>query len=106
MEAAIDAGRVTWERGLLRKGLGLCHGVAGNGYALLSLYRATKDVLWLHRAVQLGLFAASDEGRALHAVPDHPLSLFEGLAGCAAFLHDLLEPERSWFPGFELPGER
>jgi hypothetical protein len=36
------AAEVTWRRGLLAKGPGLCHGVAGNGYALLSVYRCTR----------------------------------------------------------------
>lgn len=27
-----------WIRGLLRKGLGLCHGIPGNGFALLKLH--------------------------------------------------------------------
>ena len=30
-----------WTRGLLRKGYGLCHGVAGNGYAMLCMYQLT-----------------------------------------------------------------
>lgn len=28
----------------------LCHGISGNGYALLTIFRATKDKKWLHRA--------------------------------------------------------
>jgi hypothetical protein len=42
LAAARRAGEVVWERGLLKKGPGLCHGVAGNGYALLALYKATQ----------------------------------------------------------------
>ena len=40
MKAAIDAGTITWERGLIFKGNSLCHGIAGNGYLLHSIYRA------------------------------------------------------------------
>jgi hypothetical protein len=41
---ASKAGVVTWEQGLLLKSTGLCHGIAGNGYVLHSLYRLFK---WL-----------------------------------------------------------
>jgi hypothetical protein len=37
LAAASRAADTLWERGLLRKGVGLCHGIAGNGYAFLSL---------------------------------------------------------------------
>ena len=40
-----------WRRGLLLKGNGLCHGVAGSGYALLSLYKHTRDPVHLERCV-------------------------------------------------------
>jgi hypothetical protein len=36
-------------------------------------------------------------------VPDRPMSLFEGLAGAICFWADLLGPELSHFPGFDLP---
>lgn len=29
LDAALAAGDVVWQRGLLKKGLGLCHGIAG-----------------------------------------------------------------------------
>jgi len=32
-----------WTRGLLKKGYGLCHGVAGNGYALLCMFQLTEN---------------------------------------------------------------
>ena len=48
-----------WRRGLLLKGNGLCHGVAGSGYALLSLYKHTRDPVHLERcvAVTVGHYA-------------------------------------------------
>ena len=45
LSAALRAGEVVWQRGLLRKGPGLCHGVAGNGYALLHLYQVSQSLL-------------------------------------------------------------
>lgn len=42
LQAAVRAGQLVWQRGLLKKGPGLCHGVAGNAYALLRVWKATK----------------------------------------------------------------
>jgi hypothetical protein len=39
-KAADDAGKIVWEEGLLKKGNGLCHGIAGNAYMLHALYRS------------------------------------------------------------------
>ena len=39
LTAAKKAGDLIWQRGLIKKGPGLCHGVAGNGYAFLHLYQ-------------------------------------------------------------------
>lgn len=42
LNLALDAGEVVWQRGLLRKGYSICHGVAGNAYCFLDLYQTTK----------------------------------------------------------------
>jgi hypothetical protein len=47
-----------WQRGLVRKGLGLCHGICGNGYAFLSAYRATHDESYLQKALAFAHFAS------------------------------------------------
>lgn len=39
--AAKRAGECVWRLGLLKKGLGLCHGMGGNGYVFLRLYQVT-----------------------------------------------------------------
>ena len=57
LAAAGDAARAVRERGLLRKGLGLCHGVAGNGLALLAAHRALRREELRHDALRFGLFA-------------------------------------------------
>ena len=44
------AADLCWERGLLKKGPGICHGVAGSGYVFLLLYRLTGDRQHLARA--------------------------------------------------------
>jgi hypothetical protein len=41
-DAASLASSIIAERGLLHKGFGVCHGISGNGFALLSMYRCVK----------------------------------------------------------------
>lgn len=101
-KALVAAADCVWSRGLLTKGVGLCHGISGNGLALLSAWRATKSQRMLDRAKLFALFAAESWERLLN-VPDNPLSLYEGLAGCVVFWMSMLAPERSHFPGLELP---
>jgi hypothetical protein len=94
LDAAFASSDVVWERGLLRKGLtGLCHNVAGNGYAFLLLYLArSEDDLQLRRALAFGLYAGQwrEETRLGNVrVPDRPWSLMEGLAGGLLYWADL-----------------
>lgn len=97
LESCLRSGQMIWERGLLRKGPGICHGIGGSGYAFLLLYRLTTDLRWLHRARQFAEFMFTDEFKQART-PDCPYSLFEGLAGTACFLADLLEPRSATFP--------
>lgn len=101
LEAALQCGNVAWQRGLLTKGYGLCHGAAGNAYTFLKLYQITKDQRHLFRAIK---FAEWIEGYGSHGcrVPDRPFSLFEGLAGTVYFLYDVLYPHKSAFPAYEI----
>ncbi|XP_015710382.1 lanC-like protein 2 isoform X4 [Coturnix japonica] len=50
LKDAMECSDVIWQRGLLRKGYGICHGTAGNGYSFLSLYNLTQDKRYLYRA--------------------------------------------------------
>ena len=89
-------------RGLLHKGVGLCHGVGGNGYALLAAYRASGDALYFRCARAFACWAATHLA-PLERVPDRPHSLYEGNAGFAALCIDLLrDPARARMPGAEL----
>jgi hypothetical protein len=87
-----------YARGLLRKGAGLCHGVAGSVYALLAASDALRlspapagedgwESQW-RRAVHLARLAVEYD-RALREsvhVPDRRWSLYEGLGGmCCAW---------------------
>lgn len=54
LDAALKCGEVVWSHGLLKKGYGICHGVAGNAYTFLCLFRQTGDLKYLHRAIKVG----------------------------------------------------
>lgn len=49
----MECSDVIWQRGLLRKGYGICHGTSGNGYSFLSLYHLTQDKKYLYRACKV-----------------------------------------------------
>lgn len=90
----------TWRYGILTKGLNLCHGTAGNAYGFLAWYRQTGDKRSLYRAIQFAKYCLNFNENFM--LSDRPLSLYEGLAGTIYFLVDILEPDNSCFPGFEL----
>ncbi|CAK7354588.1 unnamed protein product [Dovyalis caffra] len=104
-DAAIEAGEVVWKNGLVKK-VGLADGLAGNAYAFLSLYRLTGEIIYEERAKAFASFLYHNAielvniGHARGA--DHAYSLFQGLAGTACLWFDLLKPESSRFPGYEL----
>lgn len=87
-----------WRKGLLRKGPGLCHGVAGNGYAFLIMHRLTKDPKYLYRAMQFAYFLDDPRFSGYILKPDCPWSLYEGLAGTVCFLIDLMHNDNACFP--------
>lgn len=97
-DACIKAGEVVWRKGLLRKGPGLCHGVAGNGYVFLLLHRLTGDKKYLYRAKAFADFMNTDEFNRDARLPDNPQSLYEGTAGTVCYLADLLVPDIAEFP--------
>ncbi|KAK0199885.1 hypothetical protein DFS33DRAFT_1365590 [Desarmillaria ectypa] len=91
---------LVYRHGFLRKGVGLCHGVGGSIYALLSVSDALalmprdsdhrhNSVYYFQRAVHLAHLAISYEKlteKGEMRVPDRPGSLYEGLAGmCCAW---------------------
>ncbi|KAM9307837.1 lanC-like protein 2 [Gastrophryne carolinensis] len=101
LKDAIECSDVIWQRGLLRKGYGICHGTSGNGYAFLSVYHHTQDRKYLYRACKFAEWCL-DYGTHGCRIPDRPYSLFEGMAGAIHFLSDIMTPETSRFPAFEL----
>lgn len=98
LNSCLNCGELVWKRGLLRKGPGICHGVAGNGYVHLLLYRLTGDFKHLYRANKFAEFLDSESFKREARTPDRPMSLYEGLSGTVCFLIDLLQPEKAEFP--------
>ena len=84
----IAAGELTWEAGPLRKGGGLCHGTAGNGWAFLKLHKRTRDRKWLERARRFAMHAIEQRSG------DH--GLFEGDLGIALYLRACIEVDDRW----------
>jgi hypothetical protein len=102
LEAARRAAEHVWRYGLLRKGNGICHGIAGNGYAFLTLHRATSDAHALDRALHFARFTWDERVTREQRAPDRPWSLYEGAMGTLCFYRDCLDPARSRFPAFEV----
>ena len=122
LEAAIKAGEVCWQYGLLLNGNGLSNGISGNGYMLHSLSRVLSKIPGMeHEALKWRLrtyaFAQSlcdpqiqeyisqyDDGvRLKKGTPDEPFSLMDGISGPICFLSDLLRDENDLrFPGYEV----
>lgn len=98
LNSCIKAGELVWHKGLLCKGPGICHGVAGNGYVFLLLYRLTGEEKYLYRAKSFADFMNTDEFLRDARLPDNPQSLYEGTAGTVCFLADLLVPDTAEFP--------
>ncbi|XP_071735413.1 lanC-like protein GCL1 [Rutidosis leptorrhynchoides] len=104
-DAAIEAGEVVWKSGLVDKP-GLADGASGNAYVFLSLYRLTGDAIYEDRAKAFGGFLYQNSRNLITNTNsnglDYAFSLFQGLAGVACLCSDLVKPENSKFPGFEL----
>jgi hypothetical protein len=96
-----EGGELTWTAGPLEKGPGLCHGTAGNGYALLCLHQRTGDPRWLERARRFAAHAIgqSEAARARHG--RGRFSLWTGDLGLALYLADCLEATYTGVPALD-----
>ncbi len=86
----IRAGRGIWRAGPVAKSPSLCHGTAGNGFALLRLAKRTGDDLWVERAERFAADAIAHVGRwrATFGMPS--ASLWTGDVGVAMFVDAVL----------------
>src|SRR3954452_14242244 len=80
-ELLLAGSHLMWDTGPLRDRAGLCHGTAGNAYALLALWQRTADELWLARARRLREHALSAGARGRVAAEGRAPRLRDARAG-------------------------
>ena len=105
-ELLIAGGELTWLAGPLRKGVGLCHGTAGNAYAFLALHQRTGEARWLERARAFAMDAAAGARAWRERHGQGRFTLFTGDIGVALLLADCLidSPDgKQGFPFLERP---
>jgi hypothetical protein len=93
---------LTWRAGAhgADKGSGICHGTAGNGYALLKAFARTQDELWLGRARRFAVHALGQAAAARQERGRGRYSLWTGDVGVALFAADCVEA-RARYPILE-----
>jgi hypothetical protein len=94
-ELLLAGAELIWDAGpplAEEKGAGLCHGTAGNGYALLKTFERTGDERWLERARAFAMHALAQ----VEQLPAR-YSLFTGGVGAALFAADCIDA-RARFP--------
>ena len=94
-ELLLAGAELTWRAGAHReeKGAGICHGTAGNGYALLAAFARTGDELWLERARRFAVHALGQVERVRAEAGRGRYSLFTGDLGVALFASSCLDAE-------------
>jgi lantibiotic modifying enzyme len=92
-ELLLAGAELTWQAGAhgAEKGPGICHGTAGNGYALLKAFGCTGDHLWLERARRFAVHALAQTESTCAERGAGRYSLFTGDVGAALFASDCLD---------------
>jgi len=93
---------LTWYAGPLKKGSGICHGTAGNGYAFLSLFKRTGNQQWLDYARNFAMHAIEQCRTDRQKYGQSRYTLWTGDAGLAIYLHHCIFPEKAAIPGLEI----
>jgi hypothetical protein len=98
----LGAGELIWRAGAhgAEKGASICHGTAGNGYALLGVFERTGDERWLERARRFAVHALGQVRRERVERGGGRHSLFTGDLGVALYAADCLEG-RCAYPIFD-----
>jgi Lanthionine synthetase C-like protein len=101
-ELLLAGAELTWRAGAhgADKGSGICHGTAGNGYALLKAFARSQDELWLGRARRFAVHALGQAAAARHERGCGRYSLWTGDLGVALFAADCAEA-RTRYPILE-----
>jgi hypothetical protein len=68
----------------------LCHGVPGNGFAFLKLFRRTGEIRWLERARRFAMHAIEQEERFRLQYGQRKYSLWTGHLGLAIYLRSCI----------------
>ena len=96
----------------MTKGVGICHGISGTVYALLSAIAVTKSLgLLAHLKLAMTFLTVRSLSwkrdtfhRRIYRLPDRPFSLMEGLAGAVSAVMDLVRYDQDetvvGIPGF------
>jgi lantibiotic modifying enzyme len=95
-EALVLAGaELIWQAGAHgdEKGHSLCHGTAGNGFALLKTFARTGDEAWLDRARRFAVHALSQAERMAQEKGRRRYSLLTGDVGTALFAAACLDAD-------------
>ena len=79
-------GELIWRAGPLRKGSNLCHGTAGNGAAMLTLFSRTGDAKWLDRARRFAMHSIGQVAESRKTYGQGRYSLWTGDLGVAVYL--------------------
>jgi hypothetical protein len=90
---ALAGGELIWRAGPLRKGPGLCHGTAGNGFAFLRLHSLTGEARWLERARRFAMHAIGQVRDERAKVGRGRYTLWTGDVGVALYLRACLDPD-------------
>jgi Lanthionine synthetase C-like protein len=92
-ELLLAGAELVWRAGAHReeKGAGICHGTAGNGFALLKAFERTGDERWLERGRRFAVHALGQVERTRAEVGHGRYSLFSGDLGVALFAAACLE---------------
>jgi hypothetical protein len=86
---------LTWQAGAhsAEKGAGLCHGTAGNGFALLKCFGQTSDELWLERARRFAVHTLAQSAKLAEERGRGRYSLWTGDVGVALFAAACLDAD-------------
>ena len=98
-EELVRAGaELTWRAGAHRdaKGAGICHGTAGNGYALLAAFERTGDERWLERARRFAVHALAQVRRQRADRGRGRYSLWTGDLGVALYLASCIDARAAY----------
>ena len=92
-ELLLAGAELAWRVGpaAMEKGPNICHGTAGNGYALLKAFERTGDERWLDRAKAFAVHALEQVERWREQRGRGRYSLWTGDVGVALYAADCLD---------------